>query len=160
MRINRITRTAILTAAALALSLLESSIPLGFAVPLPGVKLGLANVATLFALYTVGAGHAAFVLLCRIFVMYLINGSATGLAMSLCGGTLAFAAMMICKKAKCFSVYGVSIAGAACHNAGQIFCAMFLLSSVDVIYYLPLLLCSSVVSGFLTGAAARGIIRI
>lgn len=159
MKTGKVTKTALLTAAALALSLLESTIPLGIVIPLPGIKLGLANVAVMYAMYTVGTGYALTVLLCRIFVMYMITGSATALAMSLCGGLLAFAAMNIFRRSKLFSIYGVSIAGAAMHNSGQIICAIFILASGKVIYYLPLLLCASVVSGFLTAAAARGIIR-
>ena len=145
---KKIALCGILAALALCLSLLESALPLQLLVPLPGVRLGLGNVATLSALYLLGPSGALAVLLCRFCVLYLITGNTTALCLSLGGSLLSLAAMAAAKGApRCFSLWGVSLAGAACHNIGQILVACLLLGSWNTVYYLPLLLCAGLVTG-------------
>lgn len=155
-----ITLCAMLVALSLALSLAERMIPLEAVIPLPGVKLGLANIVTMFALYELGGRYALAVLVCRCALASLFGGGFTALAFSLAGGLLALAAMALAKRAPFLSVYGVSLCGAACHNAGQILAAMALLRSVTVAAYLPFLLLVSVGTGLLTGFAASCTFRV
>lgn len=150
---------AVLTAMALGLSYLERFIPLGLAVPLPGIKLGLANVVTLFALCYLGPGDAFAILIARCFLGSLFAGSLSGLLFSMTGGLLAMTVMAALRHSRRLSVYGVSVCGAAAHNVGQICAAMLLMKTAAVISYLPVLLCTAVPAGLLTGAAAAGVIR-
>lgn len=149
---------AVLTALALALSYFERLLPLGLVIPLPGVKLGLANIVSLFALCFLGPLPAFCVLLARCFLGSLFAGSLSGLWFSLAGGLLALLFMALARKTR-LSVYGVSVCGAAAHNLGQILAAAAVMRTAAVVNYLPALLVTAVVSGLLTGAAAAGVFR-
>lgn len=151
---------AVLIALALALSYLERFIPLQLLVPLPGIKLGLANIVTLIALYLLGAKCAFAILIPRCILGAVFGGGITGLLFSLTGGILAMMVMVLCRKGKLFSLYGVSILGAAAHNVGQILAAMLMLKSVFVGAYLPYLLLVAIVTGFATGTACAGVLEI
>ena len=147
---------ALLVALALALSLAERLVPM----PLPGMKLGLANVVTLVALCLLRKRDTAMILQCRCLLGAIFGGRITGLLFSLTGGFLALGAMVLAKKAGLFSVYGISVLGAAMHNVGQILAAMVLMRSVYVGAYLPWLLLVSLFTGFATGAAGAGVLRV
>lgn len=149
----------VLTALALALSYMERFIPLQLLIPLPGVKLGLANIVTLIALYLLGTKEAFFILIPRCVLGAVFGGGITGLMFSLTGGVLAMVTMALTKKLPAFSVYGVSILGAAAHNVGQIGAAMVLMDSVYIGAYLPYLLIVALFTGFATGAACGGVLR-
>ena len=140
---------ALLISLALAVSFFESFLPTAM-IPLPGVKLGLANTVTLFALYSLGFFPALIILICRCVLSSLFGGGISALAFSLSGGVLALFIMRICKKCRQLSIYGVSIGGAAAHGIGQILAACVMLGSFSAVFYLPLLLASSVITGFLT----------
>lgn len=156
---KKIAFCAVMIALALALSYAERFIPLQLVIPMPGIKLGLANVVTLVALYRLKGRYALAILVPRCILGALFGGGITGLLFSLTGGLLALLVMTLAKKAPIFSVYGVSVLGAAAHNMGQIFAAMVLLRSVYVAAYLPWLLIAAVVTGILTGAAGHGILK-
>lgn len=155
-----LTLGAVLVALALALSYMERFIPLQLLIPLPGVKIGLANIVTLIALYLLGSGYAFGILLIRCFLGALFGGGITGFFFSLTGGLLAMSLMAFCRKLPFFSIYGVSILGAAAHNIGQILAAMVLMHSVYIGAYLPYLLAVSLFTGFATGSAGAGVLRI
>lgn len=157
---KRLTLCAVLVALALALSYTERFIPLQLVIPLPGVKLGLANIVTLLALYLLGPRTAFAVLIPRCLLGAVFGGGITGLAFSLTGGLLAMAVMALAKKCALFSVYGVSVLGAAAHNVGQILAAMVLMNSVYIGAYLPYLLAVALFTGFATGAACAGVLRV
>ena len=157
---KRLTLCAVLIALALALSYTERFIPLQMVIPLPGVKLGLANIVTLVALYLLGPKAAFAILIPRCFFGAVFGGGITGLAFSLTGGILAMVAMLLAKKVPIFSIYGVSILGAAAHNIGQILAAMVLMNSRYIGAYLPYLLVVALFTGFATGAAGAGILRV
>ena len=146
-------------ALALALSYTERLIPLQLIVPLPGIKLGLANIVTVIALYLFKTRYAFMILIPRCILGAVFGGGITGLLFSLCGGILAMSVMALSRKVPFLSVYGVSILGAAAHNVGQVFAAMVLLRSVYVGAYLPWLLITAIVTGLLTGAAGIGIMH-
>ena len=159
MKTKRIALCAVLTALALGLSYLERFLPLQLAVPLPGVKLGLANIVTLMALIFLGGRTAVTVLVLRCFLGSMFGGGVTALAFSLVGGLLALGTMAAARRLPFLSLYGVSILGAAAHNIGQILAAMAVLKSWTVVSYLPLLLLVSIAAGLLTGAAASAAFR-
>ncbi len=149
MKTKQLTTCAILAALALALSYVEGMFPLP--VPLPGFKLGLANIVTLFALYTLGAPPALAILLVRVLLGAMFAGNASALIYSLLGGFCAMLVMIGLSRIHKLSVYGVSVGGAAAHNAGQVAAAMLTLGSATPAVYLPVLLIVAVFSGALTG---------
>lgn len=150
---------AILTALALALSWMERMIPLELLIPLPGVKLGLANTVTLFALYRLNMPAAVLILISRCLLTALFSGNLTALAFSLAGGALSMAVMALARRSSCLSVYGVSVLGAAGHNLGQILIAVLLMHSPYIWGYLPYLLLIGTVCGTATGAVSAGVLR-
>ena len=158
--VKQMTLCAILISMALVLSYMERFIPLQMIVPLPGVKLGLANVVTLMALFFLGTGSAFTILILRCILGAVFGGGITGLAFSLTGGLFAMTVMCILKHCKRISVYGVSVLGAAAHNMGQILVAVTFMGSGYVIGYLPYLLVVSVFTGMATGSICRGVFRI
>lgn len=151
METKQLARSALLIAAALALSYMERLFPLNLVVPLPGVKLGLANIVTMFGLYFLSHRQAFLVLVLRCVLGSVFGGGISGLAMSLTGGVLAFWTMALAKRLPLFSVYGVSILGAAAHNLGQVLAASVLMGSVYTLFYLPFLLLTALVTGLITG---------
>ena len=156
---KQIALCAVMIALALALSYTERFIPLQLVVPLPGVKLGLANVVTLVALYMLKTRYAFMILIPRCILGAVFGGGITGLTFSLWGGILALGTMAIARRMRIFSVYGVSVLGAAAHNIGQILAAMVLMQSVYIGAYLPYLLIVGIFTGLLTGCACAGVLR-
>ena len=156
MQPKKLTLCGMLTALAIVLSLAERLFPLDAIVPVPGVKLGLANVVTLFALTRLSVRDAVAILLCRVALSSLLMGSVTAFLFSLFGGLLALAVMGLLLRAegKLCSVLGVSVAGAAAHNIGQIIAAVIWMKTGAVVAYLPLLLVMSVPLGLVTGLTA------
>ena len=146
---------AVLAALALGLSTLEGLFPLSLIVPLPGVKLGLANIVTVFALYQLGAGAALAILLTRC----LFAGNVSAMLFSLLGGVTAMLVMIALRRCRRLSVYGVSVGGAAAHNIGQMAAACITLGSTMVLGYLPFLLAVSLVTGTLTGFVTALLMR-
>ncbi len=142
---------SVLTALALGLSVMESLFPVTAAIPLPGVKLGLANIVTLFALYQLGGRMAMSILIARCLLGSLFAGNVSALLYSLLGGLTAMAVMLLLRRVRRLSVFGVSIGGAAGHNLGQIAAACAVLGSTAPVGYLPALLIVSVVTGTVTG---------
>lgn len=154
---KRLTLCALMISAALVLSYIERFLPLQILVPLPGIKLGFANIVTLFALFFWGTKYAFIILILRCVLGAFFGGSVSGLLFSLTGGILAMLAMSFCRKIKRISVYGISMAGAAVHNIGQILAAIVLMDSIYVISYLPYLLIVSVFTGMITGSICAGV---
>lgn len=150
---KRIALCGVLTALALALSLAERMIPLELVVPIPGIKLGLANVVTMFALLFLSFREASAILFCRVTLASVFAGSITAFSFSLLGGFLALMTtwLLLHWRGRWFSMYGISAAAAAMHNVGQVAAAIAVMQSFNVIAYLPLLLISSIPMGLLTG---------
>ena len=156
---KQLTLCGILTTLALALSVAENQIPLSLAIPIPGIKLGLANIVTVFALYRLGDIPALAILIARCLLGAMFAGNASALLFSLMGGVLAMLTMIVLRRVRGLSVYGVSIAGAAAHNIGQICAAMVVLGGTAVLGYLPVLLGVSLITGTLTGFVASLLFR-
>ena len=156
---KQLTLCAVLTALALALSYLENFFPLSLAIPVPGIKLGLANIVTVFALYALGSAQALLILLGRCLLGAVFAGNMNALLFSLLGGVTAMLVMILLSRFRRLSIYGVSIGGAAAHNCGQIAAACLSLGSRAPLYYLPFLLSAALITGAVTGLAAACLFR-
>ena len=160
-KLQRLTLDALLISLALVLSLVERWIPLELLVPVPGIKLGLANVVTLFAILRLKPGDAVLIVVVRSLILGAISGPTT-LLFSLSGGLMAFGLMWLLSRwhDRVCSVIGISLAGAAAHNIGQVAVAGLVLSEpLLLMTYLPPLLLTGLVTGTLTGVAAYPVIR-
>ena len=156
MSTKKLTALALLTTTAMILSYVESLLP---SVGVPGVKLGLANIAVIFALFRLGGKSALAVSLVRVFMVTILFGSMSALLYSLAGAALSLGVMALLHRTDRFSTVGVSVAGGVAHNAGQILMAMLLLGTARLAYYYPVLVISGVAGGIFTGLAAALLIR-
>lgn len=145
------------TLLALGLSYLESLIPPLTSVP--GIKIGLANLAIVFVLYRLGTKSAAIVSLMRVFIAFFLFGSVLSLAYSFSGALFSITVMAIMKKSGKFSEIGVSVAGAIMHNIAQILVALLIFSVTEILLYLPVLMISAVISGIFIGVAGAVTVR-
>lgn len=152
-----ITLLGVSTAAAMVLSYVETLIPVSFAVP--GVKLGLANLVTVFLLYKLGWKHAAAVSAVRVILTALLFGNAASLAYSAAGAALSLVIMELLFRLGVFSPVGVSMAGAVSHNAGQILMAIALTGTDKIAWWLPPLIISGAVTGLAIGAVGALLIK-
>ncbi len=145
----------ILVTNAILISLLESFIPIP--VPVPGVKLGLANIITLIAVVFLRPRDVLLVVTIRCIVVALLTRGVMMLAFSLSGGILSALVMIFLYKklSNHFSIKGISVAGAIVHNTAQISVAGFLLAESVILLYLPVLLISAVITGFITGTIGQ-----
>ncbi|MEE3350907.1 MAG: Gx transporter family protein [Saccharofermentanaceae bacterium] len=144
-----ITKTSMMLALALVLSILEAwLLPRGI-LPIPGFKLGLANIAILVTLYSVGKKEALLVAVLRSLVILFFGGNLIGFLFSLLGGIFAWGTMCLLCGRHHVSIFGVSIAGAAAHGIGQILAALWVMRTVYVITYLPYLVLAGCVAGAL-----------
>ncbi len=158
MNIKRITIDALLTAIALTIFVIELQIP-NF-IPIPGIKLGLANIITVITIFIFGPVDAAFVLISRILLGGIFSGKIVSLMYSIAGGFLCYISMAILKKfVSEQQIWVCSIIGAVAHNIGQISIAIFLTSTKELIVYLPVLMISGIAAGTFTGLCAQFTIR-
>ena len=146
-----------LTSLALIASYIETLIPVP--IPVPGVKLGLANLIILIVLKLYGAKEGLLLNILRILLAGFLFGSFSTILYSLAGGLLSFAVMGVLLKTKLFSLMGVSIAGGVCHNLGQLLLAIVVLNSAALLSYMPVLLISGLLTGLLIGIGAEQILR-
>lgn len=135
---------------ALLLSYVEVLIPPIYSA-IPGIKMGLPNVAIIFVLYRFGVREAAAVSLVRIAIVAMLFGSPMTFMYSLAGAALSLIGMSILRRTNLFSTVGVSIAGGVLHNLGQILVAMILLSTAEIGYYMIALAVTGTISGTLIG---------
>lgn len=154
---GRLAVLGLITTIALILSYIESLIPV---LPgIPGVKLGLANLAILFTLYRYNLRDACFVSVMRILISGFMFGNLMSIAFSLAGGFLSLFVMYLLKRFQVFQLIGVSAAGGCAHNIGQLLVACFAVGAAPLLYYLPVLLVSGVITGLLIGIAGELLIR-
>ena len=157
--IRQLALSSIMIGLAMILSYVERFIPLQLVIPLPGVKLGLANIVTLVCLYLLDTKQCLIILVIRCILGSMFGGGVTGLMFSLTGGLFAISIMIIAKKVKCFSIYGVSVLGAAFHHIGQITVSMLLMESIYIGSYLPYLLLVGVFTGLLTATIGSKVVQ-
>ncbi len=152
---GKVARMGLLFALSMVLSLVEGALP---ALPMlpPGMKLGLSNVVVMYCLFFLNAPCAYVLAVLKALFVFLVRGFTAGL-LSLCGGLLSVTVMLLCLQLKRLNLtyLSISIAGAVCHNLGQTAAASLLLGSGMVLYYLPVVLCSGVVMGLLTGLVLK-----
>ena len=145
---------ALLTAIALTVFLIEAQIPP--IVPIPGVRLGLANIVTVFAVFAIGSREGAAVLLCRIFLGAVFAGNFSTILYSAAGGFCAIAVTVGMKKLLTTRQLWVAGAlGAMAHNIGQMAAAVAISQTPSLVIYLPPLLAIAIVTGSLTGLSAQ-----
>lgn len=159
---KKLTLNSILISLAVVLSFIEHLIPLNLIVPMPGIKLGFANIVTMFALFCVDIPSAIIITILRCILSSLLFGGMTSLLYSLSGAFLALIAMILLKLGynKVFTLLGISIGGAAAHNIGQILMASIMMKNFAIFAYLPILLLASLVTGLITAIIASGVIGI
>ncbi len=145
--------SAVFCAFAMILSYIEAVIPFDTLLPIPGFKLGLANIAVSAVFLLCGAIPALCVSLVRIFLSALLFGSITSFGYSLCGGLLSFAVLVLWKRILCkFSGYiGLGVMSASAHNIGQCLCATVFFGRYVITAYLPILLIIALFTGAFTG---------
>lgn len=145
----RVATYGMLIGLAFIFSYLEAIIPIP--IPIPGVKLGLANLVNIVGLYTVGIGGTIAVSLIRIVLVGFTFGNMSTMIYSLAGGILSLSLMILFKKADWFSQIGVSVIGGIGHNIGQLIIAAVVVQTSGVFYYLPFLLVAGIVAGAVIG---------
>ena len=148
---------ALLTALALVLSWVESLVPLSLAVP--GIKMGLPNIAVVFALYRLRAHDAAGIALLRLALSALLFGNLFSLAYSAAGAALSLLVMLGLKRTGAFGLTAVSVAGAVSHNLGQIAVGALLLETGRLVFYLPALIVSGVIAGLCVGLMSALLVK-
>ncbi len=157
MKTKKLTAMALTVSAAMVLSYLEGLIPTFTAIP--GIKVGLANIAVVFALYKLGTKEAVVISIIRVALLSVLFGSGASFLYSLSGAVLSMAGMLLLKRIPVFSCVAVSVAGGVLHNAGQIGMACLLLETDVIVYYLPFLILSGTIAGVAVGLAAAVLIR-
>ena len=154
---NRVAYFGVFTALALIFSYVESLIPIQLGIP--GVKLGLANLIIVIALYKMRLSEVFLLSIVRILLSGFLFGNYFSILYSLAGGLLSLVVMALLKKTGDFSVMGISMAGGVSHNVGQLVVAMLVVETFSVGYYLPVLLVAGLVTGFLIGVAAGEMLK-
>lgn len=154
---KRLAYLAVTISVAMVLSFVESRLPAFVAVP--GVKVGLANIAVIFALYKFGAKEAVAISLIRVALVALLFGSFVSLLYSVAGAVLSLSGMLLLKKLTGLSEVGVSVCGGVLHNVGQIAVACVIMQTNVIVYYLPFLLLSGTVAGVVIGLASAMLIK-
>lgn len=150
MNVKKLSILSIYTTIALIIYVIEASLPA--LAPIPGIKLGLANVVTLFVLIRYSAKEAFMMLIVRIIISTIITGQAVSFIYSLCGGILCLIIMCIINKLLNGKyIFLTSIMGAVSHNTGQILAAYFILQMSGILVYIPYLIISGIITGLFTG---------
>ena len=157
MKTKKLVTLAVTVSVAMILSFVESRIPAFVAIP--GVKVGLANIAVIFALYKMGWREAIAVSVIRVLLVALLFGSVVSLAYSIAGAAISLSLMILLRKIGIFTEVAVSVVGGITHNIGQILIAFLLLETKVVFYYLPFLMVSGVIAGIAVGVAAALLIK-
>lgn len=152
MTTKRVAYCAMLTALAMIFGYVEVLIPFGLGIP--GVKLGLANIVIVLALYFLPAYQAFAIQLMRIVLVSFLFGNPSMMLYSLAGGMLSFVVMLLMKKRDAFSITGVSIAGGVSHNIGQLIVAVLVVQNLRIAFYFPVLIMAGLITGCLIGMLA------
>lgn len=153
LRTKRLALSAILVTLAMIFSYIEALFPLP--VPIPGVKLGLANLVIIIAIYRLGFKYAFTINCVRIFVAGLLFTGLFGMMYSFAGGILSIVVMYLLYRTGWFSMVGISMAGGVAHNLGQLITACIIMSNIRLMSYFAVLLFSGMISGILIGIVAH-----
>lgn len=156
-RNKRIALRGILIALAMILSYIESFIPFSSAVP--GIKIGLANIVTIYALNRLGVKDTIIISLLRIFLSSLLFGNMAMMVYSISGALFSILIMTLAARIPQLGIMGISVAGAVSHNIAQCAAASVLLRNASVMHYLPVLLISGVAAGAVTGVVSAAVLK-
>lgn len=154
---SRVAYFGVFTALALIFSYVETLIPVSFGIP--GVKLGLANLVIVIALYKIPLKEVYLLSIVRVLFSGLLFGNYFSITYSLAGGLLSLTAMALLKRSGSFSVTGASIAGGVFHNIGQMIVAMLVVETFSIVYYIPVLLVAGMITGFLIGIISDNVLK-
>lgn len=146
---NRVAYFGMFTALALIFSYIETLIPISAGIP--GVKLGLANLVIVIALYKIPVKEVYLLSVVRVLLSGVLFGNYFSILYSLAGGLLSLTVMALIKRREDFSVMGVSVAGGVFHNIGQLIVAMAVVETFSISYYIPVLLVAGVITGLVIG---------
>lgn len=152
-----ITICGLMTALAMIFSYIESLVPIP--IPVPGVKLGLANMAIMIVMFTIGTREAVFVDFIRVVLTSMLFGNFNSFIFSISGAVLSIVVMAVLKHTGKFSEVGISVTGGVMHNIGQIIAAIIIMDTSAIILYLPVLMISGVVTGIVIGIVASIIVK-
>ena len=155
---KKLTVLSLLTTCALVLSYVEAILP-PLSATVPGIKAGLCNIIILFVLYRFSFKAAVAVSGVRLLVVMLLFSNPTTFIYSLAGAALSLAVMALLKRCGIFSIMGVSVAGAVCHNLGQIIVAAVVLGTLQIGYYMIILAITGSVAGVFVGLAGAGLLK-
>ena len=155
---KRVAIGGIFVALALIFGYVESLVPFNFGVP--GIKLGLANIVVVTGLYYMKLPDVWIISVIRIFISGLLFGNIMSLLYSFAGGVVSLLIMILLKHFHLFSIVGVSIVGGVFHNAAQIITAMIVTSVPAIIYYLPILILTGILTGALMGIISGRVLII
>lgn len=159
MNIKKMTHIAMLTAVALIIFIIELQIP-PIIPTIPGIKMGLANIITVYAMFTLGPVATAEILFMRILLGSIFAGQIMSLLYSLAGGVMCYIIMLLMRKIMTTNqIWICSVMGAIFHNIGQIFVAVMVTGVTQVAYYLPILLLSGMIAGTFTGLCAQLVVK-
>lgn len=157
LNVKKLSEIALMVTLALIFSYVEAIIP--YNPGIPGIKLGIANIVAIIALYKFSWREAVTVNAIRIIIAGLLFNGVFGAIYSMAGSLVSLLGMVILKKTKLFSVAGVSMAGGVLHNVGQLLVAAFIIEDVRIFFYFPVLLFSGLIAGLAIGIAADIILR-
>ena len=149
MNQKKLAYMGLFAAIAIIFGYVESLIP--FFVGIPGIKLGLANLAVLFILEKYTWKEAVLVSMVRILVIGFMFGNMFSILYSMAGAALSLTIMTFMKKKSGFSLLGISVAGGVSHNIGQLIVAALIVENKSLLYYAPVLIISGVITGVLIG---------
>ena len=156
MNQKKLSYLGLFAAVAIIFGYVESLIP--FFAGIPGMKLGLANLAVLFILEKYTWKEAALVSIVRIIVIGFMFGNLFSILYSMAGAALSLTVMNLLKKHSGFSLIGISVAGGVTHNIGQLIVAMIVVSNTSLMVYAPALLVAGVLAGILIGVLTKEVV--
>ncbi len=154
---SRVAYFGVFTALALIFSYVETLIPINFGIP--GIKLGLANLIIIIALYKMSIREAYALSVVRVVLAGFMFGNLFSIIYSLAGGLLSLTVMTLLKKTDKFSLFGMSMAGGVFHNVGQLIVAILVMENLNIVYYMPVLLISGLITGFVIGIVAGEMLK-
>ena len=154
-RIQALALSALLMAVMLALGYVESLLPTG----VPGIKLGLSNSVLIFAIYTLGVPTAFLLMIGKVLLSGFLFSGVNAMLYAFAGGLLSMLVMSLLYRLKTFHIVTIAMAGAVMHNVGQVALAMLMLETDKLFYYMAVLMLVGLVTGFVTGNAARILLR-
>lgn len=158
MKTRKLTLMAMLSAVALIIFVVEAQIPA--LVPIPGIKLGLSNIVTVFAVFMLGSWEAALILAVRIFLGAVFAGNFSTILYSAGGGALAILITIVCRRIlKKDQLWVAGCLGAVAHSIGQMVVAVLVTGTPGLVIYLPVMIVCSIITGLFTGLCAQFLVK-